>query len=115
MFYNPNGCHIQLLTAEGDGTLVRQLDEHGDHVHHICFARDDLQAKVTALAEKGVSLVSDTLLSDTSGNGSIPPWQQWTFVLPDSTNGVFIELCNPYRAGPETLVPAGASPAGEAG
>jgi methylmalonyl-CoA/ethylmalonyl-CoA epimerase len=92
-FVSPNGCEIQLITAlNDDGPVGRRLAKHGEGVHHLCFVSPDLPEKVKELDAKGIKLTSTELASDPD-----TPWQAWTFVHPESSGGIFIELAYPYK------------------
>jgi methylmalonyl-CoA/ethylmalonyl-CoA epimerase len=92
-FVNPVGCEIQLLTAlNDDGPVARRLAKYGEGVHHLCFTHPDLPRAVEELDAKGVKLTSTSLAGDPE-----MPWQAWTFVVPESSHGPFIELAYPYK------------------
>ena len=91
-FVSPNGSEIQLLQPlNDDGPVGRRLARYGEGVHHLCFVHKDLPEKVSELAEKGIKLTSTELSGDPE-----MPWQAWTFVSPESSGGVFVELAYPY-------------------
>ncbi len=91
-FVNPNGCEIQLLSPVGsDGPVARRLAKYGEGVHHLCFTNPNLPEAVDELRAKGVQLTSTELASDPT-----MPWQAWTFIAPQSSSGLFIELAYPY-------------------
>jgi methylmalonyl-CoA/ethylmalonyl-CoA epimerase len=91
-FANPGGCEIQLLSPIGDeGPVARRLAKYGEGVHHLCFTHADLPAAVEELDRQGVKLTSKELVGDPE-----TPWQAWTFVSPESSHGVFVELAYPY-------------------
>jgi methylmalonyl-CoA/ethylmalonyl-CoA epimerase len=92
-FVSPHGCEIQLLSPLNDGPLGRRLERHGEGVHHIAFTTPDLPDTVKRLAEAGVKLTSEELSQD-----PILPWQHWTFVAPESSHGLLVEVAYPYRA-----------------
>jgi methylmalonyl-CoA/ethylmalonyl-CoA epimerase len=92
-FVSPNGCEIQLLQPLNEnGPVGRRLARYGEGVHHLCFVHKDLPEKVSELASKGIKLTSTQLASDPE-----IPWQAWTFVAPESSGGVFVELAYPYK------------------
>jgi methylmalonyl-CoA/ethylmalonyl-CoA epimerase len=92
-FVSPNGCEIQLLQPlNEDGPVGRRLARYGEGVHHLCFVHKDLPEKISELAEKGIKLTSTELSGDPE-----MPWQGWTFVSPESSGGVFVELAYPYK------------------
>jgi methylmalonyl-CoA/ethylmalonyl-CoA epimerase len=86
------GTEIQLMEPGAETPLGRRLAKHGEHVHHICFTTDDVEATSRRLAEQGLS-VSDEVFQDPD-----MPWQRWTWVLPDSVHGTLVEIARPYKA-----------------
>jgi methylmalonyl-CoA/ethylmalonyl-CoA epimerase len=91
-FVNPNGCEIQLLSPLNDGPLGRRLARHGEGVHHIAFTHPRLPEAVEELDQAGVALTSKELSQD-----PLLPWQHWTFVAPESSHGLLVEVAYPYR------------------
>jgi methylmalonyl-CoA/ethylmalonyl-CoA epimerase len=91
-FVNPNGCEIQLLSPLNDGPLGRRLAKHGEGVHHIAFTHPKLPEAVEELDAAGVQLTSKELSQD-----PLLPWQHWTFVTPESSHGLLVEVAYPYR------------------
>jgi len=64
--------------------LYRRLDKLGEHVHHVFFTAEDVNATVKALASAGSGIVEEGISNDPN-----VPWQFWTFVDPTMTQGVF--------------------------
>lgn len=91
-FASERGCEIQLLSPLNDGPLGRRLAKHGEGVHHIAFTHPDLPDAVERLADAGVTLTSRELSQD-----PILPWQWWTFIAPESSHGLLVEVAYPYR------------------
>jgi methylmalonyl-CoA/ethylmalonyl-CoA epimerase len=101
-FVNPGGCEIQLLSPVGnDGPVARRLARHGEGVHHLCFTHPNLPAAVKQLAANDVALTSTELACDPT-----TPWQAWTFVAPQSSSGVLVELAYPYNPANGEWLPA---------
>ena len=91
-FVNPNGCEIQLLSPVNDeGPVARRLAKYGEGVHHLYFTHRDLPQAVEELDGQGIKLAGKELASDAE-----MPWQAWTFVSPESSGGIFVELAYPY-------------------
>jgi methylmalonyl-CoA/ethylmalonyl-CoA epimerase len=88
-----NGTEIQLMEPAPDTPLGRRLAKHGEHVHHICFTTGDVAGSAKKLADSGLSVDVDNTYSDPG-----MPWQEWTWVLPDSAHGVLVEIARPYKA-----------------
>ncbi len=91
-FVNPEGCEIQLMQPKS-GPLLRRLEKHGEGVHHIAFCRPDLPDVIDKLEAAGVRLTSTELQRD-----PVLPWQEWTFISPESASGLLVELAYAYRA-----------------
>jgi methylmalonyl-CoA/ethylmalonyl-CoA epimerase len=92
-FVSPHGCEIQLLCPLNDGPLGRRLERHGEGVHHIAFTTPQLPDAVEQLVEAGVKVTSTELTQD-----PLLPWQHWTFVAPESSHGLLVEVAYPYTA-----------------
>jgi methylmalonyl-CoA/ethylmalonyl-CoA epimerase len=90
-FANPHGCEIQLLCPLNDGPLGRRLERHGEGVHHIAFTNSELPDAVARLVDAGVKVTSTELTQD-----PLLPWQHWTFVSPESSHGLLVEVAYPY-------------------
>lgn len=91
-FVSGNGTEIQLMQPAPDTPLGRRLAKHGEGVHHLCFTTTDVAATSRRLAEAGLS-TSGEVSSDPD-----MPWQEWTWILPDSAHGTLVEVARPYRA-----------------
>ncbi len=92
-FANPDGPEIQLFQPVGEGPLARRLERHGEGVHHICFTTPDLRGAVASLVENDVQVTTERLWQDTG-----LPWQWWTFVAPQSSHGLLLEIAHPYKS-----------------
>lgn len=91
-FVNPDGCEIQLMEPIS-GRLKSRLEKHGEGVHHIAFCRPDLPDVIKKLDAKGVKLTSRELSQD-----PVLPWQAWTFISPESSSGLMVELAYTCRS-----------------
>jgi methylmalonyl-CoA/ethylmalonyl-CoA epimerase len=94
-FVSPsNGCEIQLMEPKTPGTaLWRRLEKLGEHVHHICFTAEDVNATVEDLAQTGIGIVEEGISNDPK-----VPWQHWSFIDPKLTHGVLVEIANNYKS-----------------
>ena len=90
------GVEIAFLPAgEGEIELLRPLDEengvarflekHGEGLHHICLAVDDIEATMARLRASGARVLSDEPRVDVHGT-------RYVFVHPRSAHGVLLEL-----------------------
>ncbi len=102
-FHSDHGCEIQLLCPLNDGPLGRRLAKHGEGVHHIAFTHPELPDAVRRLVANGVKVTSEELSQD-----PILPWQHWTFVAPESSHGLLVEVAYPYRPVDGRWEPGGA-------
>lgn len=91
-FVSHGGAEIQLMEPGANTPLGRRLAKHGEHVHHICFTADDVEAAMEALREEGLS-ASEEVFSDPT-----MPWQRWSWVGADSAHGTLVEVARPYKA-----------------
>jgi methylmalonyl-CoA/ethylmalonyl-CoA epimerase len=86
------GCEVQFMQPKTPGTtLYRRLEKLGEHVHHIAFTAPDVHDVVRELNEQGVAIVEEGISHDPQ-----IPWQYWSFVDPEITHGVLVELANNY-------------------
>jgi methylmalonyl-CoA epimerase len=90
------GVEIAFLPAgEGEIELLRPLDEasgvarflekHGEGLHHVCLAVDDIDVAVERLRTAGARLLSTEPRVNAHGT-------RYVFVHPRSANGVLLEL-----------------------
>lgn len=89
-----HGARLELMDAEpgkGSGFLQRFLHRHGAGVHHLTFTVSDLDVAMELVQELGLRLVGTDL--------SYPPWRE-TFIFPDATHGVVIQLAETAAAYP---------------
>jgi methylmalonyl-CoA/ethylmalonyl-CoA epimerase len=95
------GCEIQLMQPKTPDTpLYRRLQKRGEHVHHICFTSPSVEKTALKLEEAGVGIVPQGIVFDPQRE-----WSRWTFVDPQQSHGVLIEVANNYRAEGGTWVP----------
>jgi methylmalonyl-CoA epimerase len=90
------GVEIAFLPAgDGEIELLRPLDEaggvarflelHGEGLHHVCLAVEDIEAAVEQLRAAGAQLLSEGPRVDVHGT-------RYVFVHPRSARGVLLEL-----------------------
>jgi methylmalonyl-CoA/ethylmalonyl-CoA epimerase len=92
-FVSQHGAEIQLVEPAADTPLGRRLAEKGEGVHHICFTTDDVPEALGAMDAAGLRVDKDNTYSDPG-----IPWQEWSWVLPESAHGVLVEVARPYHA-----------------
>jgi methylmalonyl-CoA/ethylmalonyl-CoA epimerase len=52
-YLDAGNAYIQLLSCRAECDLSRWLAEHGEGLHHLCFAVDDVAVAVEALSDSG--------------------------------------------------------------
>jgi methylmalonyl-CoA/ethylmalonyl-CoA epimerase len=71
-------------TSEDSG-ISRYLKKRGPGIHHICFEVDDIETTLAQLKRKGIHLINEQPIIGTGG-------KKISFIHPDSTHGVLVEL-----------------------
>lgn len=80
------GSKIELVEPTSSDTgIARYLQKRGPGLHHICIEIEDIEITLRQLKTDGIRLIYDT--PETSEDG-----RKYTFIHPQSTNGVLIEL-----------------------
>ena len=80
------GSYVQLLAPTGPDTPVgRFLDRHGEGIHHIAYAVDDIEAALAEMKAEGARLVDEE--PRTGGRGA-----KIAFVHPATFAGTLVEL-----------------------
>ena len=58
-----NGISVFLSEGEGDGGVVKEwVKQHGNALHHIAYAVDDIKAEVAEMRQKGIPFTTDEIL-----------------------------------------------------
>ena len=58
-----NGISIFLSEGEGGGGVVKEwVKQHGNALHHIAYAVDDIKAEVAEMKRKGIPFTTDEIL-----------------------------------------------------
>lgn len=91
-FVSHGGAEIQLMEPGPSTPLGRRLAKHGEHVHHICFTTEDVEAAMSELRAQGLA-ASEEIFSDPT-----MPWQRWSWVGAESAHGTLVEVARPYKA-----------------
>jgi methylmalonyl-CoA/ethylmalonyl-CoA epimerase len=86
-YLDAGNMYIQLVSPRAPCEIARWLDEHGEGLHHICFAVDDVVETVRALSDR------DGRLELGSGRGRLA-----AFIQNGRPFGVPIE-CTEFRSG----------------
>jgi methylmalonyl-CoA/ethylmalonyl-CoA epimerase len=91
-FVSPHGAEMQFIEPAPDTPMGKRLEQHGEHVHHICFTTPDPAGAAERLRAEGIG-TSEELNTDPQ-----MPWQAWTWVHRDSAHGTLVEIARPYEA-----------------
>ena len=87
IFSNKDNTAIELLEPSSNDSVVSKfLNRKGPGIHHISLTVDSIENAISFLKRKDISLVYD-LPQKGSDNTLI------TFIHPESTPGLLIELC----------------------
>ena len=90
-FFRIGESKIELLEPlTDDSPMARYLEKHGEGIHHIAFAVDDILAEMDRLKKEGFKLLSD-IPKPGADNKLV------CFVHPKSANGILIELCQEIK------------------
>ena len=80
-------CEIELLQPLDSNTSIGKfIATHGEGIHHIALVTDDIEAEMGRMREKGVKFADDKPRIGAHG-------VKIAFILPESTHGVTVELC----------------------
>lgn len=106
------GIDFELMSPTGeDGVIADFLRKHGEGIHHIAFAVDDLKSETDRMSSEGVAFVSDAPARETFkmrdfAGQSFCEEVSFNFAHPSSFLGMLIEFIQ-YPAGwrDETAAP----------
>ena len=93
-FVNDGGTEIQFIQPAPGTPMGDRLEKVGEHVHHLCFATDDVPGAMQKLKAEGIQVLGD----GATYNDPDMPWQKWSWVGPKSTHGCLIEVASPYQS-----------------
>ncbi|HUX60924.1 MAG TPA: methylmalonyl-CoA epimerase [Ignavibacteriaceae bacterium] len=86
-FFNVGGTKIELVeSTDSQGTIAKFIEKHGEGIHHIAFAVNDVESSLKELESKGIKLIDRTPRPGAEG-------LDIAFLHPKSTLGVLTELC----------------------
>lgn len=84
------GSSVELLLPLDEGSAIaRYRGDAATKLHHTAYRVADIEAKLAELKGKGVRLIDERARK--GANGSLI-----AFLHPKATDGVLIELCQPY-------------------
>ncbi len=84
---------IELLeTTDPNGTIGKFIENHGEGIHHIAFAVNDVDSSLNEMESKGIKLIDKKPRQGAEGF-------HIAFLNPKSTHGVLTELCEKKSKG----------------
>ncbi|HHT9137169.1 MAG TPA: methylmalonyl-CoA epimerase [Candidatus Wunengus sp. YC60] len=87
-FFQVGGVRLELLEpTSADSPVARFLEKHGEGLHHVAFATDDIYAQLQQALGAGCHLVNETPVEGAGG-------KLVAFLHPKSTHGVLTEFCS---------------------
>ena len=88
-FFRLGHIRLELLeTTDPDGPIGRFLAKHGEGVHHLAFAVDDIVKRIGEWQQAGFTMIDEQPRPGAKD-------MRIAFVHPKSTFGVLTELCEP--------------------
>jgi methylmalonyl-CoA/ethylmalonyl-CoA epimerase len=88
VYLDAGNIYIQLVSPRAECDLSRWLDEHGEGLHHLCFAVDDVAAAIDSLSNGSAAAAELG-----SGRGRVSG-----FLQDGNPFGVLVE-CTEFQAG----------------
>lgn len=86
-FFQIGEIHIELLSpTSDDGPIQKFLDKHGEGIHHVAYASDDIQSDLKRVKEQNIDLIHEIPIEG-ANNKSV------AFLHPKSTKKVLTEFC----------------------
>jgi len=80
------GSEVELVMPTSDDSgIAKYLAKRGPGMHHICLEVDDIEDMLAQLRTKGVRLINEQPRSSSDG-------KKYSFIHPESTGGVLVEL-----------------------
>jgi len=87
-FFTAGDVHLELLEpTSADSPIARFLEKHGEGLHHVAFATDDIMGQLQKASKAGCRLLQETPLEGAGGKLT-------AFLHPKSTHGVLTEFCS---------------------
>jgi len=87
-FFTAGDVHLELLEpTSADSPIAKFLEKHGEGLHHVAFATDDIYAQLQQAGKAGCHLINETPVEGTGG-------KLVAFLHPKSTHGVLTEFCS---------------------
>lgn len=86
-FYPIDKSEVELLEpTDPESPVSKFIEKKGKGIHHVAFRVEDIEAALTELKDKGVTLIDETPRIGAGG-------ARIAFIHPRATGGVLVELC----------------------
>jgi len=90
-FFKIGENKIELLEAVNpESAIAKYIENHGEGIHHIAFAVDDIHSEIKRLKNEGFIVLNEEPKKGADN-------KLVCFIHPKSTNGVLIELCQEIK------------------
>ena len=87
-FFLVGSVRLELLEpTSADSPVAMFLEKHGEGLHHVAFATDDIMEQLQQASKAGCRLLQETPLEGAGG-------KLVAFLHPKSTHGVLTEFCS---------------------
>ena len=86
-FFLVGDVRLELLEpTSADSPVAKYLEKHGEGLHHVAFATDDIIGQLQQAKQAGCNLLNETPVEGAGG-------KLVAFLHPKSTHGVLTEFC----------------------
>ncbi len=90
-FFEAGDVHLELLEpTDSESPIAKFLESHGEGIHHIAFATDNIGAQLEQASASGVRLIHEVPFEGAAN-------KLVAFLHPKSTHGVLTEFCMPKK------------------
>lgn len=87
-FFQVGDVRLELLEpTSSDSTVAQFLEKHGEGVHHMAFATDNIDEQLSKAKNAGCRLLHEIPIKGSAG-------MQIAFLHPKSTHGILTEFCS---------------------
>ncbi len=87
-FFLAGEVRLELIEpTSADSPVARYLEKHGEGLHHVGFATDDIVRQLQQAKQAGCNLINETPVEGAGG-------KLVAFLHPKSTHGVLTEFCS---------------------
>jgi methylmalonyl-CoA/ethylmalonyl-CoA epimerase len=87
-FFTVGNVHLELLEpTSADSPVATFLEKHGEGLHHVAFATDDITEQLQKAFKAGCRLIHEMPVEGAGGKLT-------AFLHPKSTHGVLTEFCS---------------------